>query len=120
MCSSDLRFDRDMLRTLTFYDRANPTAIPPDDIPVEASYCVYVRDSGRPFHVENSLSDMRVELHPKRLEIQSYVGVPLEDDNGLPVGTLCHFDFHPVPIPEETVRLMEDFAKLLKEHSAHR
>ena len=70
--TSMYRFDRDMLRTLTFYDREDPTAYPPDDIPVEVSYCVYVRDSGQPFHVENSLSDMRLELHSKRSEIQSY------------------------------------------------
>lgn len=116
--TSMYRFDRDMLRTLTFYDRANPTAIPPDDIPVEVSYCVFVRESGRPFRVENSLGDFRVELHPKRLEIQSYVGVPLEDGYGLPVGTLCHFDLQPGAISEETVRLMEDFAKLFREHLA--
>lgn len=111
--TSMFRFDGGMLNTVVFYDRADPSARPPDDIPVEASYCVYIRDSEKPFLVEDSLSDLRVEMHPKCQEIRSYYGVPLKDRNGAIFGTLCHFDFQPIPISEETIRLMEEFACLL-------
>lgn len=111
--TSMYRFDGKMLRNLTFYDRANAAAEPPEDIPVEASYCVYVRDLHRPFHVEDSLEDIRVGKHPKCREIRSYYGVPLEDSDGVVFGTLCHFDVNPVPISAENIALMEEFAKVV-------
>ncbi|WP_020472797.1 GAF domain-containing protein [Zavarzinella formosa] len=114
--TSMYRFDGKTLHNLTFYDRADSEAEPPDDIPVEVSYCVYVRDAVKPFCVEDSLGDIRVAGHPKRPEIRAYCGVPLVDENGMIFGTICHFDFQPTPTAEEDVRLMEGFALLLKRH----
>jgi len=92
-----------------------PSAEAPEEIPVEASYCVFIRDTALPFQVEDSLTDSRVENHPKRCEIQAYYGVPLKDEYGITFGTLCHFDVRPVSITDANVRQMEEFAKIVNE-----
>ena len=108
-------FDAGTLRSHAFFDRETPDPEPPDDIPVEVSYCVYVRDSRRAFQTEDSLRDDRVIGHPKRRDILAYCGVPLTAADGRVFGTLCRFDFVPTPISEANVQLMEAFAPLLKE-----
>src|SRR3954447_20362354 len=70
------RFDGDTLRNITFFDRENPDIQTCDDIPVDASYCVFVRDSGAAFMVPDAGRDERVRNHPKRATVQFYCGVP--------------------------------------------
>src|SRR5688572_1178134 len=77
--SAIFRFDDETLRSVYFYDRLNPGAEHIDELPVEASYCVFIRRTGNPFEVEASLTDPRVQDHPKRNTIQSYTGMPLLD-----------------------------------------
>lgn len=108
------RFDKETLKNLYFFDRDNPAQESTPDIPVMASYCVFVRDRGRAFATSDSLQDARVLGHPKRREVQSYCGVPLRDTNGEMFGTICHFDFRAIPISDENVELMEAIAPLLK------
>jgi len=108
------RFDAGTLRTLHFFDRDDPAAGPGDDLPVEATYCVYVRDAGGPFRLDDALTDMRVNGHPKQAEVRAYCGVPLIDEEGKMFGTLCHFDTEPTPTDSETVTLMESFGPFLR------
>lgn len=51
--------------------------------------------------------------HPKQNVVQSYCGIPLMDDDGKLFGTICHFDFEPLPFGEAEVLLLEDVAPLL-------
>jgi GAF domain-containing protein len=108
------RFDGELLRNLFFFDRENPGQVSSPEIPILASYCVFVRDSGETFNVSNSEEDERVAGHPKRLQIRAYIGVPLLDEDGKMFGTICHFDVQPRPIEEENVQLMEQMAGILK------
>jgi GAF domain-containing protein len=108
------RFDKETLRNLYFFDRENPAQDSTPDIPVMASYCVFVRSRRAAFSTTDSLQDERVEGHPKRQIVQSYCGVPLRDINGEIFGTICHFDFRPLPISDENIELMEAVAPLLK------
>lgn len=108
------RFDKETLKNLYFFDRENPAQESTPDIPVMASYCVFVRDRHTSFATSDSLQDARVAGHPKRPEVQSYCGVPLRDTNGEMFGTICHFDFRPLPISDENVELMEAMAPLIK------
>jgi len=85
------------------------------DIPVMISYCVFVRNRRSTFTIADSLQDDRVRDHPKRQEVQSYCGVPLRDVNGEMFGTICHFDFRPIPISDANVELMEAVAPLIKQ-----
>jgi len=109
------RFDGDMLKNLYFYDREHPEIDSSDEVPILASYCVFVRQSGQRFDVTDSLRDERVCGHPKRMQVQSYCGVPLMDENGEMFGTMCHFDVRPMPITSANIELMEALAPLLKE-----
>ncbi len=108
------RFDGETLNNAYFYDRDDPRADSCPDIPVSASYCVYVRDTRSTFVTNDSLDDARVRDHPKRNEVRAYCGVPLVDEDGIVFGSICHFDFRPVSISQANVELMEAVAPLLK------
>jgi GAF domain-containing protein len=108
------RFDDETLTNLYFFDRENPTQESTPAIPVLASYCVFVRSSRRTFTVFDALHDDRVRDHPKRPDLQSYCGVPLLAKDGKMFGTICHFDFRPIPISDENVWLLEEVGPLLR------
>ncbi len=108
------RFDKETLRNLYFYDRENPAMESCADIPVMASYCVFVRDSVAPFATASALDDERVRGHPKQRDVQSYCGVPLLDRDDRMFGTICHYDFKPVPIDASDVLLLESVASYLQ------
>ena len=108
------RFNDETLENLYFFDRQHPEMLSTPEIPVLASYCVFVRNSGRTFATSDSLSDDRVSGHPKQQEVQSYCGVPLVNDDGVMFGTICHFDFQPIAITDDNVTLMEAVAPMLQ------
>ena len=72
-------FEGDTLRNVCLVDKENAEITSCPDSPVGNSYCTYIRESGRQFSVEASLTDARVESHPKRTSYQCYYGVPLFD-----------------------------------------
>lgn len=111
------RFDGDTLRNVWFYDCEQPERETVEDIPVLASYCVFVRDTETTFRVDNADADARVANHPKREQIRAYCGVPLLDAMGRMFGTVCHFDYRPLRISDENVALMEALAPLLQRYS---
>lgn len=108
------RFEGETLRNVEFYDRERPDVSRTDDIPVMASYCVFLRDGGGMFSTPDSLVDARLESHPKRMQVRSYCGVPLVDGFGRVFGSACHFDFEPVPITPMDVELLEALAPALQ------
>jgi len=108
------RFDRETLRNMYFFDRQNPAVESTDAIPVLASYCVYVRDSGRMFETTHAREDERTVGHDKREKLQAYCGVPLVGEDGRSFGSVCHFDFDPRGISAENLQLMEAFADLIR------
>jgi len=75
--TSLLRFaEDDTLSSLWTYDRDRPRFDPfPIGLPVHASYCVLVRESGTMAVVENAKLDPRVATHPKREQLARYIGV---------------------------------------------
>ncbi|QEL20522.1 GAF domain-containing protein [Limnoglobus roseus] len=108
------RFAGSHARNLYFYDRENPGVDRGDDYPVEVTYCVYVRESGRPFLIEDAPADERVMGHGSQHAVRAYCGVPLYDRNGTVVGTLCHFDTQPVAVPPGTAEVMGHLSRLLQ------
>src|SRR3712207_5728279 len=58
------QFKNDQLHNLYFYDREYPEVESTDEIPVTASYCVFLRDTGALFHTSDALRDTRVRSHP--------------------------------------------------------
>lgn len=112
------RFDGDMLRNVVFFDRENPAQDTCYDLPVSASYCVFVRDGAHTVTIDDAHRDASVGDHPKRPHIRAYCGVPMLDEQGRLFGTICHFDFVPRAISEVNVALMEAIAPLLPGYSA--
>lgn len=108
------RFDEQTLHNLVFFDSDNPAEQSMEDIPVLASYCVFVRDGGAAFSTEHASADERIGDHPKRKVLQAYCGVPLRDVEGKMFGTICHFDFNPTAISTENLDLMEAVAPMLR------
>jgi hypothetical protein len=108
------RFDGPTLRNVTFFDRDNPDVESSEDIPIEASFCVFVRDTRCAFTIADAGSDDRVRDHPKRAVVKRYCGVPLLDSAGRMFGSICHFDFEPGRVDESEVALLERMAELLR------
>jgi GAF domain-containing protein len=109
-------FEGETLRNVEFYDRERPDLTRTEDIPIMASYCVFLRDGGGTFYTPDSLADTRLEGHPKRRQVRSYCGVPLVDDVGRVFGSVCHFDFEPVPFRPKDVELLEALAPALQRY----
>ncbi|MEP1079175.1 GAF domain-containing protein [Leptolyngbya sp. PL-A3] len=107
------RFEGNTLRNLHLIDREDAKIERCPDLPVLESYCVYVRNTAKPFLINDSLQDDRVQGHPKRKLVQSYCGIPLIDEDGELFGTICHFDFKPIPFTEEQAFLLDEVAPLL-------
>ncbi|MEP6992816.1 MAG: GAF domain-containing protein [bacterium] len=108
-------FDGGTLRNLHLIDREDRSVERCPDLPVLDSYCLYVRDTARQFMTEHALKDARVDGHPKQKVVQSYCGYPLQDMRGELIGTICHFDYAPVPFDEQEVYLLEQVGPLLAE-----
>lgn len=107
------RFEGGTLRNLHMVDGEDPAVERCPDQPVLDSYCIYVRRTAETFVTADAANDERVSGHPKQKTVQSYCGIPLFDDDGTLFGTICHFDFEPIPVEEEEVLLLEDVAPLL-------
>ena len=108
------RFDGPRLCNIIFYDRENPHIKHSEDLPVLASYCVFVRDSRAAFQISHAELDERVKGHPKQNSVQCYCGVPLIDEDGKMFGTVCHFDVSPGVVNHSDVDLLEYFGDLIR------
>ena len=106
------RISCDKLQNLVIYDREKRDQAVLDTIPLGDSYCVFVRDLKDAFIVSDAGADARVEHHPKRPVVHAYCGYPLLDMAGEVCGTVCHFDFAPVPENSETLELLRTFASV--------
>lgn len=107
------RFDAANLQNLVLVDRESPDVLLVDSIPICDSYCAFVEASGTAFVVEDSFGDARVVDHPKRPVVRSYVGIPLNNAQGVLFGTLCHFDHDVTAVPEDAIALTRQVAAFL-------
>ena len=102
-----------LLHRLHFFDRLHPADDrAADDVPIAATYCLYVRRSDRPFVTADALADIRIDGHPRQRELRAYAGVPVRDADGRTVGSLCHFDPDPVAVGAAEMDAMEAAAAL--------
>ena len=108
-------FAGDTLRNVCLVDKENADVTSCPDSSVTNSYCTYIRESGRKFGVEASLTDSRVEDHPKRTSYQCYYGVPLFDREGRLIGTVCHFDTVPIRVVPDVANALDEVAPLIAE-----
>ena len=112
--TSLFRFDGSTLKNVTFYDRQNPEIERCENVPLEATYCGYLRDGMASLVFSDTRLEERLNGHPQREIVQRYCGVPLYDHAGKICGSICHFDLEPGQIEDRDIDLLERMAELLK------
>lgn len=105
------RFDPPMLRNVALFDRENPRLRTGCDVPMDETYCSIVGKRSAPYGTEDAEHDEELVLHPARLSVLSYYGVPLLAVDGRCIGTLCHFDDRPRLIPYGELPLLREAAR---------
>jgi hypothetical protein len=70
---------------------------------------------GAPPATSDAANDPSYQDAPVRTElgIQSYVGVPVRDEKGEVVATLCGIDRHGVPVSDESIRVLRQLAEVV-------
>ncbi len=89
------RFKAGKANAAVHFDKENPAVTSATEVPDDATYCCYVRDSRGAFMTAEALLDPRTEGHPARATVPTYCGVPVMDAEGDLLGTLCHYDLVP-------------------------
>jgi len=103
------RFGESELRNLVIIDRQDPYASTMEALPIDQTYCVFVQQSRDAFLVTDAAGDLRLDGHPKRPVVRTYVGFPVSTGDAL-FGTVCHFDYEVVDVAHEVVELTRSFA----------
>ncbi len=85
------------------------------ETPLSHSLCQYAVGTGKPFIIENALDDpgLSENLAVQELDVGSYVGIPLLDDQGHALGTLCVWDSKPREWTRGHVQILEDLARMV-------
>ncbi len=107
------RFENGKANAAVYVDRENPEVLGVAEVPEQATYCCFVRDSGGVFMTADSMQDPRVEGHVARAAVRAYCGVPVMDAEGAMMGTLCHYDVVPRDPKQIDLELMVQVASAL-------
>lgn len=107
------RFKDGKANAAVHYDREDPSVEKASEVADSATYCCYVRETGEPFKTPNAMVDERLAQHPARKVVLSYSGVPVLDNAGRIVGTLCHYDLFPRDTSQVDIPLMLSVASYL-------
>jgi hypothetical protein len=106
------RYDGPMLRNVGLFDQFNPEQGQGDDAPIGNTFCSLLPQFNGALAFAEACLDPRVS-HIETAVV-SYCGVQLRNDNGVPVGTLCHFDLKPCEPRTSDMQLLEMVAPLLQ------
>ena len=114
--TSLLRFAEDgSLVSLWTHDRERPGVDPfPVGMPLHASYCVLVRDTGRECVIGDASHDPRVADHPMRTELACYVGAPVFRGDGSIFGAVCSYDVFPRAVDDAGLQQLCAMARELE------
>ena len=108
--------DPPLLRSHCLYDRENPAVHSVSDLVLANTYCGLSGATDQPLLIPDAFADPRLEGHPSRLAIQSYVGVPLRDSTNRCFGKICHWDTRPRMLDGREVAALRDVAPLVAVH----
>jgi CheY-like chemotaxis protein len=99
--TSIFRFDGRLVHGLHLFDREHASPLQGSDTPLRQTYSAIVEAERQPLVVWDSHREPKLADHPARDRERAYCGVLLRRSNGLPYGTLCHFDPGPLqPNPD--------------------
>jgi len=120
------RLDSEVMEVLGSWDD-NGCNIPAGGVvPLEETFCQYVRADSAPMVVHDAAQDPRVANVATRTDftIGSYLGVPLLRDDGELLGSFCLLDPEPQQFSQDQLHAMEilaqQLARLLERELAHR
>src|ERR1700738_86286 len=65
-------FREGTLHNICLVDKLDGSLTHCEDLPVEESYCVFIKQTKNRFSLEHAIEDDRVRGHPKRETVQSY------------------------------------------------
>ncbi|WP_415976630.1 GAF domain-containing protein [Rhodococcus sp. 077-4] len=87
------------------------------EVPIEGTFCRYAIDLGQPLVVEDARLNDMLKDHPavQGNLLVSYLGVPLTDNDGHSVGTLCVWDRRPRQWTTGHVQILQDLAWIIHE-----
>ena len=108
------RYDHDMLRNVALVDSHDLAVHSGPDVRLVDAYCDYMSDDVDSLEFSDALSDGRFEPKPGNPVI-SYCGVLIRDRQGVPYGSLCHFDPQPCQPRVSDVPLLREVAPLIYE-----
>lgn len=107
------RAEPPLLRNVQLFDRENPTLNVSGEVkPLQQTYCGIVQETNDKLQIADALEDAHLAAHPAREAVLSYCGVPIRVENGLPWGTLCHYDVRPRLLSAQESRILEAAAPL--------
>jgi diguanylate cyclase (GGDEF)-like protein/PAS domain S-box-containing protein len=86
-------------------------------VPLDETLCQRVMDDGR-CYVASVSSQYPDVAAARELGIETFVSVPVHDDEGALMGTLCAASRHRVDLPDSVVGVMTQFAGLISRASA--
>ncbi len=112
------RYDGPILRNIALFDQFNPDEVKGDDAPVENTFCSLVPGSGGSLAFAEARTDPRVSHI--RTPVVSYCGVQLRDGDGVPFGTLCHFDLKPCEPRTSDLQFLATLAPMLEPNTKAR
>ena len=88
------------------------------EAPIDQSFCIHVRDMDRVLAVEDAHNHPFFKDHPAVAEfgVGAYIGYPLHDIQGRPVGSLCAIDQKWRQWRDRDHSLMRHMARLIDAH----
>ena len=107
------KLDGAIMRNVAIIDKLGEVV--PDSlkaIPFENSFCQFVLRDGS-FTTQDSAADDRLGGHAYKGVLNTYVGLPITNSGGDLFGTLCHFDFPPLELPEAEFEFLNKVVKVL-------
>jgi GAF domain-containing protein len=107
------RLEGQRLRNVELIDKAREDR--PEflaEVPLEASFCQFVLRQGK-FLTSDSGEDSRLDGHPYKGVMVAYHGVPIVDDAGALLGTLCHFDIARQPFTEGEFEHLQSVGRII-------
>ena len=107
------RFAGLILKNVCLHD-AQGQRLPPflSAMPLNKSLAQFIRP-GIPFRTDDSSRDARFAGHAYEDMMISYHGTALVLAGGRLWGTLCHFDFSPMPLRDEAFEFLESVAPIV-------
>ena len=85
--------------------------------PLSHSFCKLVRDMDAPLVISDSRRDARVKDNPavSELGVISYLGAPIHDPSGKPIGSLCVFNSVPRDWSQADQTMIQELAAVVDE-----